>query len=75
MSVPNKNTTCASDVTDTTDEEDLILSTVWSISLRPSWLSQARVATCHMAEDLGEEENIYGAEFTLSPGRTTNTAD
>jgi len=28
-----------------------------------------------MVEDVREEENIYGVEFTLSPGKTTNTAD
>jgi hypothetical protein len=28
-----------------------------------------------MAEDVREEENIYGVEFTQSPGKTTNTTD
>jgi hypothetical protein len=28
-----------------------------------------------MAEDVREEENIYGAEFTLNPGKATNSAN
>jgi len=45
MSVPSNNTTCAYNVTDTTGEKDMILSILWSISLRLSWLSQARAMT------------------------------
>jgi hypothetical protein len=28
-----------------------------------------------MVEGVREEENIYGVEFTVSPGKTTNSAD
>ena len=58
MSVPNKNNTCASKATDMRVGEDLILCIAWSISLRRSWLSQARAMTSHMAEDVREGENI-----------------